>query len=451
MRLLFIILISALTTKVTAEPRLQDYARGVQLLIKEEAAIYRVPLPMEVYQTVYRRDMGDIRVFNGNGEIVPHALQGPKIQEITASTTQPLAIFPIPDDAQELLNLADLNIQINDSGSIIRLERNVSTLNTQDLVNTWVIDLSTVKNVIDELVFELSANAAGYKIRATLQGSEDLNSWSNLVAEFALLDLTYSNYNLKKNSVALPYKPPKYLRLKFLENTNGANLVGVTARFNSVTSVEPRQWLEILHSYVDEDRKIFRFDTAGNFPVDRFNLILPEINTVAEATVLTSQNEQDSPVRRYSGMFYSLQISGSPLTNDAVSLRPLTDRHWRLEITNPADLGMQDPVLNIGWIPDELYFLARGAGPFTLAFGNSEAEKLDRPITALMSTVGDEYQTALIQAASLGDYISLRGNDALTPVVVIPWQRIFLWGTLVLGVFIVGFMAVRLYRQIGHS
>src|ERR1700761_2193743 len=76
----------------------QDFAYGMPIMPTELAAAYRVQLPVDVYK-VSVHDLGDVRVFNSQGEAVPYAIHrvdppresGPK---------QALPLFPLHADAQ---------------------------------------------------------------------------------------------------------------------------------------------------------------------------------------------------------------------------------------------------------------------------------------------------------------------------------------------------------------
>ena len=53
-----------------------DFAYG--MAIEADAAqdaLHEIEIPAAVYRAVTRADLGDVRVFNGQGEVVPHALR----------------------------------------------------------------------------------------------------------------------------------------------------------------------------------------------------------------------------------------------------------------------------------------------------------------------------------------------------------------------------------------
>ena len=64
----------ALATTAT----LQDFAYGLRVEAAGTGPIWELTLPEAVYRGVTRADLGDLRVFNAAGVVVPHALRLPE-------------------------------------------------------------------------------------------------------------------------------------------------------------------------------------------------------------------------------------------------------------------------------------------------------------------------------------------------------------------------------------
>ena len=58
-----------------AAPVPGDYASGLDLPGAADGGAYSVALPLTVYEQLTRADLADLRVFNGAGEVVAHALR----------------------------------------------------------------------------------------------------------------------------------------------------------------------------------------------------------------------------------------------------------------------------------------------------------------------------------------------------------------------------------------
>jgi hypothetical protein len=99
--------------------------------------------------------------------------------------------------------------------------------------------------------------------------------------------------------------------------------------------------------------------------------------------------------------------------------------------------------LRVGWLPHDVVFLARGSGPFTLAYGSSKAS----PTTAL----GAIPPTVTIVNTEFTPPEPLGGDARLQPA---PPARTFwtksaiLWTVLAIGVGLLAFMAYRLSREL---
>jgi len=70
------------------QPR--DFAYGIPLRTSGQDALQQLEVPRAVYEGVVRADLGDLRVFNAAGEVVPHAFR-PRITT-TKEKLQPVAV-----------------------------------------------------------------------------------------------------------------------------------------------------------------------------------------------------------------------------------------------------------------------------------------------------------------------------------------------------------------------
>src|SRR3954464_15910819 len=82
---------SAQSPPVTPE----SFAHRSRLELGGGGPFHQLTLPLAVYQGAQRDDLGDLRVFNGQGEAVPHALlrSEPALTPQMKETTVP--VFPI--------------------------------------------------------------------------------------------------------------------------------------------------------------------------------------------------------------------------------------------------------------------------------------------------------------------------------------------------------------------
>ena len=200
-----------------------------------------------------------------------------------------------------------------------------------------------------------------------------------------------------------------------------------------------------------------RYDKEGNW--------LFESNIVAAITRMEFLAAQDGLL--YKGMLYSrndekldwrfrqnvsqyrLNIGETDMRSDAFSLRPNNDRYWKVKIETEGRFSEnQLPEIRAGWAPKQLLFLAQGQGPFTLAFGNpviSPANNND--LNSLVKTYEDS--GANIDKVTSGTIID--NANYIAAKNRLPWKKILLWLVLIMGTVLMGFMAYRLYQQMGKE
>jgi len=96
-----------------------DFAYGLPVKFEGDEAFYQVELPAAVYQGVARRDLGDLRVFNGAGEVVPHALKPRELAGKTPSPPAKLATFPLKGEEAAGVEALELRVQKDSGGMIV--------------------------------------------------------------------------------------------------------------------------------------------------------------------------------------------------------------------------------------------------------------------------------------------------------------------------------------------
>jgi hypothetical protein len=119
-------------------------------------------------------------------------------------------------------------------------------------------------------------------------------------------------------------------------------------------------------------------------------------------------------------------------------------RYWRvLPVAAPPSASFD---LELHYSQDYLRVAARGAGPYLLAAGTLAPEAGPDATFAAVWTELRPAATAVPEAI-LGARRDLGGQAALVAPRPFPWRKAALWAALCGGVLVVGFMAVRLARE----
>ena len=95
----------------------QDFAYGVPIQIDGQEALYEVDIPSALYRGVMRRDLGDVRVFNAQGELVPFAIEPARELRSQIPPAVPVRFFPVYGNRSQPLDAVQLKVE-KGSGAI---------------------------------------------------------------------------------------------------------------------------------------------------------------------------------------------------------------------------------------------------------------------------------------------------------------------------------------------
>lgn len=267
--------------------------------------------------------------------------------------------------------------------------------------------------------------------------------------------MNHDGYRLERRSIELPSLEAKYIRINWPVGKKGLHLRSVRAVVKRGSTDVPRRWLTLTPADDETEHGTYDFDTDGYFPVDRVKVKLPQLNTVVRAKLFSRAEGGDTPWRlRYQGLLYYLKQAGHTLKNDTIRIGAVTDPYWRLEVDAASGgIGLAEPQLELGWVPNRIYFLARGETPFSLAFGSVDIEVNRSGLDGLLKRLQQsQHGNGFIKAARPGAVHELGGKRRLKPTPPpLPWQQWLLWLVLGLGVVLLSLMARHLYRQMHDS
>ncbi len=455
-KFLLVLLISLIyINPLTAKPLTpEDFSSGIPLTVTESATIYKFSIPQAMYEDLDRKDFGDIRIFNNNNEPVPHSIKAKVNKKVSQIPAVTLAFFPIIKTSTKDKNNFSLNINTDSNGAIINVQSDGKQQTSSD-ISYYLIDLSTLKKTPEKLQFKWHTLQENFSVKTTLEQSSNLTDWFTIKTDTTLAALNFSGHVLVKNKIDLNSTKNKYLRLRWPVSNSDAKIIQIQALFADQEQSEPLEWKSIapisIHPATTplpdkEENNTLEYKIQGIFPLHSITLDLPVKNTVFKAVLKSRSNKESEWKFRYKGLFYNIDINGTTLTHDKIFSGNNSDTFWQLEfLSDTLQHSSPKPQLKIGWIPHEIYFLNQGQGPFTVAFGNYTIEPAQNLVDQLFSNIDDDQQQTMIKTAHLGDLFSLGEKKIKTKP--LPWQKWTLWAVLVSGVFLLGFMAVRLFKQ----
>ena len=442
-----------------ADPTTDDFAAGYYLEVENGGPMYVVQLPEDVYRTVRRSDLGDIRVFNGTGESVPHSLRAVEDDPQTVSQKDNVPFFPLLEGSLPA-GQADLALHVtrDNSGTIVDIESAPIADSATSRISGYLLDLSGVPKVTRELEFFWQKSQESSMFAVSIQQSNDLERWTSLVGRAALVDLQYAGQTVERRTVQLPHAPMKYLKLTWQESGQPLELTAVAGYSRVIASRQERQWVDLSIDpsngvvQITDDRVAIDFNGNYHLPATSAQLRFPETNSIARVALQSRANDKAGWITRCEQVFYFLNLDNTGLRNEPCTFQPTSDPLWRLAVREDG-AGLRSsnrtPTLQLGWSPNELVFLGRGARPFLLAFGSGRlADHKNSDGEMIFQAMRTESDNRITSRAKLGKRVTLGGDPALQPPAPArPWKKWLLWTVLVLGVCLLAAMARNLIGE----
>ena len=450
--LIVAIILTGASRLAAAAPLPDEFAYALPLEITEDNALVEVTLPLAVYQGVTRDDLGDLRVFNADDQVVPHTLRKPtRARQKEETLTTELPFFPLRGDTGPLGNDLSLRVERSGEGTIVDVRATDTTVAIAEVpVEAYLIDVSGLESGIDGLKLNWQQTAENFLGELILEASDDLKKWRPLTTA-AVANLTWQGHHLKQQKILLPHTRVTYLRLRWPAGQEPLSLVSVSVISNTDVAVEqpPRQSFEWEAKPITNQPGSYRVDLGGAVPVNTVRIHLPGNNTLAQVQLYSAAIHEQPGSERWRGLVYTLNIRGQKLRNDAIHLPPTRHRHWLLTFEQDGEASRPAPVLEFGWQPDTLVFLAQGKGPFRLAYGSSQVLASSTPVEAFLRSNGNGQTTGMTPAVAVaGEPYVLGGEERRLPKPLpIPWKKYLLWGILGAGVLLIGILAASLHRQ----
>ncbi len=453
--LLLLLAVPAAAVSAEEEPTSRDFGYGFYIEADNGGAVYSLPVPNEVYRTVRRADLGDIMVFNGAGEPVPHALRSLETAGEEAKVVRSIPFFPLHEEEAAEGDNMTLSVRRNADGTIIDIDSGRLPQGAKE-VSGYLLDLGEDPREFGSLEVYWRTDPAHASGAVMVRQSSDLQYWRTVTAKTTLVDLDYAGNHVEQRTIALPGDCERYLKITWLQPQTVFELERVAALSRPIVPREQMQWVSLYNGSKGrvEGRTVIDFTSPYRLPVRSVRLRFPEANSIVNAAVQSRPDRNGVWRDRCRGVFYTLEMAGERVEQEICSFAKNNDREWRLVVLDDgAGLAgeSRNLLIELGWQSDELLFLARGGGPFLLAYGSGRLENggVRNSSEMVLTAVRRHQSENVVHQATLGKRLELGGERALVvPPPPRPWKTWLLWAVLAAGVLGMALMAVRLQQEL---
>jgi len=426
-----------------------QFAYAIALEIPAGAPLVRLDVPIEVYRTCVNPALRDLRVLNGAGEVVPFALQRPPAEMRGIPTTLRLPLFALRADTAS--DSAALQLRIDAGATSIALE-GAAPGTAAARITSYLVNADGQENGIDSLSFDWPEEAPDFAVNVALASSDDLVNWRLVVPRAPLARLRQGGALFEQRLVSFPPTRARYWRLRAEPENNLPEITAADATLVMGSVPVERLRAEVDGAAVPGEAGVYDFDLGAQLPVDRVELVLPDINTVAQVVVSSRHGAADPWRFLASSSVYRMQAANGELRSPPMIFAAEPARYWRVKVDpRGGGIGGGTPRLRAGWLADQLVFAARGAGPFELVYGSAEWASAEAAPDVLLPAPDAAFVQLTGSALPLAHAGAPReaGGPALlsAPPPPRPWRAWVLWLALSAGVATLGALAWNLARQ----
>jgi hypothetical protein len=415
-------------------PKLEDFA-GTLVVTGTPGGLLGLEIPEAVYQGIERPDRGDIRVFDEMGLAVPLVIRrAPGITVNPPPEAVPFFRWE-PEDGGALPGGTD--ITINAEGAVLNIKsRGLSP----SAAPAWLLDLSGLSYAPTALQLTLGREGEVYHTGVRVYASADLARWRELEKRQTLA--WFGGNTAGRESLELPPGEKRYLLLKF----DRPNLPPrtISAVFEPVEIPPITREKTMAGTWQGKGRRIAGYAIGGFYPLTAIDFLLREADSIEVRVKNRFAPEDDwSFVAR--ATLFRISGGGETRTSEALDINTAAP-YWELEAAGePAFLSLPD--CTIRWAVYELVFLGRGAGPWTIAWGNGDYGPQGEGSLNLAEfstgAGGPEIETA----RPLGEPSYRPRPQAATSRRGGNWGQFLLWAVLILAVVFLSGLALYIAKS----
>jgi hypothetical protein len=441
------VLSAALCTAMIAhaQGKPADFASQTPLSVDGQGPWYRIELPLAVQLHARDAGLGDLRVFDREGQPQAYALvkQAPAQER----TSTPVKWFPLYSTAEAGDAVPIIRIERSASGSVLEVQPQSDIEAGEEILRGWLLDTSAIDAPLEQLVIDWNTEREGFQ-HFSIEASDDMQHWHSW-GEGQVARLSFSDEVVEQREVGLPGHRARYLRLLWRSPANAPTLT--SAHLLSASSDSPPlplTWSPAVAGKSDKPNQ-YHWQLPVGLPVERVKIAIAQPNSLAPGTLYGRLDDQQPWQVVSSGLLYRLTQGSGEAVQDQLQLSGQVVRQLKLEVDDRGGgLGAQAPELSVAVQATQVVFLARGEGPFTLAVGNAEAKAANLPLNTL---IPDFVPQRLATLGTAQPTTAPVANMAAATVIAAPapgvdFKRLGLWAVLVAGVLLLGWMAFSTWR-----
>jgi len=430
------------TTCFSDEPRPKEFAEGINLTAANSQPLIELSVPDGVYKTVTQWNLADIRVFNANGDVVPHAFCN---SQPPASSSEMIDVPVFNVDERHPSGTTQSNITLHTADGTVLTIESAAEKDNKNVFRTnasYILDVRKIKHQISSIEIDWSLPSGASETSVNIFSSSDLSHWQLLASNAKLVRAVGDNHStLELNRVPLPLNQYDYLRIEPAGDVLIINHAHVAYQPNYATPGPT--WYSAGVPHGADDPHELLFTNSHRVAVSALRITPHVDNSSIHVTVQSRDRNDHAWQTQWTGEVFDVQFNDQTRHNQDIAIGNVEASEWRLLFPDNTEPPTSAPSIEFGYFPMRLRFLAQGSGPYTLAYGNARVtNSVARRCDELLSSINSTDKQQLIGNATVGSTQLLAGKDALVIKKKIPTRTLLLWGILLIGAAVIMKMAL---------
>jgi Protein of unknown function (DUF3999) len=445
----------------------------------------RLTLPVQVMQQSRYRDLRDLRVVNGSGQVLPLArINNTAAQQEATKKNIPLTMYPVYSNSASggstaISGETKFRFEESNGRKVVEIDlgqaKPVGKSGAEQRIMVGVLlDLRTIKEPIEKLGLKIKM-PMGRPIGIQVRSSKDLQQWRTVrasasVYRFAAIDAAAAPIEETSIDLSSTSLQDDYLQLDWSSESSSANSASDLANsieVQAVTALVSSRNQKTLALYevkvpvnaVTGKTGVYQFSLpyaphAQSLTIRpaQMNTLVPFVLSTEQAPIKANSDVISTPIAR--SVAFRLKKEQTEMLNPALAISiERADTSFNVQGEQNAVAFTNPPEITAQMMPIDLAFVASVPGPFKL-----EVQRLaaDNPGTTLLPIgtlipgyqFGDESKlaSAKINSDAIITTASTAGETEPKSSMP-PTKTLMLWGILFAGVLLLAYLAFSLSKQ----
>ena len=417
-----IIFFLCLTVLLTYAIEKNDFAYMKRLDLPLETGLVKIELSTDIYKALVHSDLSDMAVLDAENKIMPSEISTYKSVSLTEVRKElPFVSF------NQLKSDKKQEVYLEYKGAQIQMLSLGKTLNED-----YIVDLRGVSTAVKKLY--ISSDEKKYMLFVNIECSETLEKWRTLKEKAMIASFDFENALLQKESINLPFAKCNYLRIH-PEKRFPISKISVEEYSKTIEAPFEKESIQ----YIRKEKGL-EFEISKNLRVQDLEFTLEDKEQLYKLEVLARDSRDKQWKKIKEAQIYTIVQEDKKLEKHHVYLNT-NYNFYRVQAQGSSYLP-QGLSLSYTRQRQDLYFIAQGKASYILAFGSFESRLVDKDKASLLAN-----KDSLVQA-SLGNKKLLGGQEKLLKIKETPTRKYWVWFSLVVGVFLLGFISFSLYKQL---